>query len=86
VAHLTERLDKLAASTDSNLSKIATKHLKHLDNTIVAISDAITSPLGDNAICAICLLEQYKERLAEFKAKYSDVRRSLLSCDVEEYV
>ena len=59
IAHLTDRLEKLLAtcsSTDSNTTKIAAKRLKHLDKDNITIFDAISSPLGADAVC---LLQQY---------------------------
>ena len=61
ITQLADRLEKLLATcsvTDSNATKIATKHL---DNDIT-IFDAISIPLGDDAVC---LLQQYEEQLNE---------------------
>ena len=84
VAQLTGRMEKLLATcsgSDSGVYKIATKRLKHVDDGIAAVFDAISNPLGDDAVC---LLQQYQEQLTEFKSEHSSVRTSLLSYDVED--
>ena len=58
-------------------SKIATKRLKHLDDGITAVFNAISC---DDAVC---LLQQHEEQLTEFKSEYFSIHTSLLSPDIE---
>ena len=85
VAQLVIRIEKIVAtcsSTDSNQTKIDFKRLKHLEKRLSTVLESISSlPTDDDRIC---LLQQHEEQLSEFKTEFSEVRRRLLSLDLED--
>ena len=85
VSQLAARLEKIVAtgsSIDSSQPRIAVKRLKNIEKGLSAILTGASSlPSGDDRIC---LIQQYEEKLSELKSEFSDIRRSLLSFDIED--
>ena len=85
VAQLSVRIQKLidtSSSSNSDQHKVASKRLRHLEKGISSTRDAITVLRPDDS--NVCLLHQHEERLAEFKKELCDIRRGLLSLDLDD--
>lgn len=80
VTQLSLRLEQLMSS-GSGQSKMATKRLKQLEKGITSITDSVHTFPADGDVC---LLQQLKEQLGEFKNQYSDIQRTLISTEVKD--
>lgn len=69
------------SASDSGAKKVASRRLTHLESSICAVSDAVSSLDRD---AEPHLLRQYQEQLTDTKGELADIRRGLLSLGIQK--